>query len=107
MGRNVAPILVTVAFLSACDGYMTIRGETPAQTSCELTLTDRQSVRVANTFTVSGNFSQGLFFPGTWRAPPMTLTALCGGTIAKTIENPSLGVVDLGKLRSQSASSAE
>ena len=77
---------------------MNIRGETPVATSCVLTLVDPASGRTTNTFSVSGPFSESVFFPGAWRAPPMTITAQCHGKVVRTVENPALGKVDLGKL---------
>lgn len=98
MKKRAIFVLIIPVLLCSCDGSMTIRGETPKSTSCVLTLTDQATGHVANTFTVSGRFSQGVFFPGTWHAPPMTLDAECGGKIVRTISNPSFGDVKLGQL---------
>ncbi len=77
---------------------MNIRGETPPETPCVIILTDKASGKVANTFNVSGPFRESVFFPGTWRAPPMTLKADCEGKTVKVVDNPNLGEVNLGNL---------
>ena len=97
MARHLALVLFSSLVLCGCHGGMNIRGETPADTSCVLTLVDRATGRTANTFTVSGSFKENVLFPGWW-APPMTIVAQCGGKIVRTVENPALGTVDLGKL---------
>lgn len=96
--RSVTALGFSV-LLCACDGAMNIRGQTPPETSCLITLTDNVSGKVANTFNVSGSFREGVFFPGTSRAPPMTLKADCDGKTVKVVENPKLGEVNLGNLQ--------
>ena len=91
-------VLVCSGFLCACDGAMNIRGETSPNTQCIITLIDKASGNVASTFKVSGPFREGVFFPGTWRAPQMTLKAECEGKTVKLLENPHLGAIDLGYL---------
>lgn len=91
-------VMCCSTLLCACDGAMNIRGETSPKTSCVITLTDKASGNVANAFKVSGSFREGVLFPGTWRAPPMTLKAECEGKTVKVVENPELGEIDLGNL---------
>ena len=98
MKRLINFVVIASALLCACDGSMRIRGEAPEDASCVLTLTDQTTGRVANSFTVSGQFSHGIFFPGTWRAPPVTLDAICSGKLVRTVPNPSLGEINLGQI---------
>lgn len=78
---------------------MNIRGETPPNISCVITLNDKATGKVANTFKVSGPFQERVFMPGAWRAPPMTLTAVCEGETVAVVENPQLGEVNLGNIK--------
>lgn len=99
MTMRLVSVLAGSALLCACDGGMNIRGETPPNIPCIITLTDTASGSVANTFTVSGPFREAVFFPGAWRAPQMTLRAECGGKTLMVVENPRLGEVNLGNLK--------
>lgn len=91
--------LATAILLCGCDGAMNIRGETPPNISCVITLNDKATSKVANTFQVSGLFQERVFLPGAWQAPPMTLTAVCGGKTVAVIDNPQIGEVNLGNIK--------
>jgi hypothetical protein len=85
--------------LCACDGVMNIRGETPPNTPCLISLVDKASGNVANTLNVSGPFRESLIFPAAWRAPQMTLRVQCQDQTVKVVENPGFGEVNLGNLK--------
>jgi len=98
MGKHSLLALLGSVALSGCDGHLRIRGETPDSEPCIVALIDSSSGRAANTFTVSGSFTENVFFPGAWRAPSMSVTAQCGGKLVKTVQNPSFPELNLGKL---------
>ena len=84
--------------LTACDGILRIRGETPNNAECTVSLVDERTGHVANAFTVSGAFEKSVLFHGYWHAPDLVVNAECSGKFVSTVRHQSFHELDLGKL---------
>jgi hypothetical protein len=91
-------LLVMIIPLAGCDGTMRIHGVAPEDEVCFIKLIERDTNRVGKIISVSGNFEEGVFFPGSWRRPKIDIVTECRGALVSIIENPRYPDVDLGNL---------
>ena len=101
---RIASVALILAVASGCIGTMdslhAVKGEAPAGSNCEVTVTEPDSARVSRQEKVSGTFSVSYIASGPF-PPKVDVAAYCDGVKVKEMKGISprnVGDTDLGKL---------